>query len=447
MATVRGERRTVTLLAMAGCVALMLPSWPAAGAAVTLADAQSPRAANTCQGVPATIVGTPSVRTLPGTAGADVIVTGGARRVSAKSGNDLICVTGPTRNVEAGSGDDVVTTGGGSTQTITALGTGADSFTGGGRPDYISPGRRDDSAIDRISTGGGADSYDDDFPGPNQDVVDLGSGRDSALLDYPNLGGQLDGGRGLNTLHMAATDEPESWVVDNVTETATVNGQALFAWDNFRGFSFHRGSVEFRASDESEVVTAIQEFEFGPDIASLDMRGGDDQVRMVGMLVPVDGGPGTDWARALGFADERSLTPERRVAVDLMRDTIVINNSRPGTPITNIENVEVDGFATAVLRGDPQGNELLVGQTCLARLYGLGGADILGGSAPSRCSADLAEFFGVPRSIVAQGGGGNDLLTGRASQDRLLGGRGADTADGRDGVDTCQAETESRCER
>ena len=139
------------------------------------------------------------------------------------------------------------------------------------------------------------------------------------------------------------------------------------------------------------------------------MRGGDDQVVMAGMLVPVDGGPGTDWVRAVGFADERSMTPEQRVAVNLTRDTLVINNSRPATPITNIENAEVDGFGTAVLRGDAQGNELVVGQTCLARLYGLGGPDTLGGSGPGQCDADLAEFFGVPLSIVAHGAGGNDL--------------------------------------
>jgi Ca2+-binding RTX toxin-like protein len=228
---------------------------------------------------------------------------------------------------------------------------------------------------------------------------------------------------------------------------ATVNWEALFGWDNFRGFTFQAGSVEFRASDESEVVNAVQEFEFGPDIASLDMGGGNDQVVLYGLLVPVDGGPGSDWVRALGFADERSRTPERRVAVDLMRDTIVVNNFRPGTTINDIENVEVDGFGTAVLRGDSQGNELLVRQTCLARLYGLGGPDTLGGRPPSRCGANKAEFFGVPRSIVAYGNGGNDLMTGRATQDRLLGGPGADTADGRDGVDACKAETEYRCER
>jgi len=435
-------------MAIAGCLALILSSGPAAATVVDPADKAGSSAANTCRGVPATIVGAPTVRVLIGTSGADVIVTGGALSVIAKSGDDLVCVTGRTRRVEAGAGDDVVTTGGGTTQTFTMLGAGADRFMGGARPDDIRPGREGDTAIDRVNTGGGSDSYDDDQAGPNQDLVDLGRGRDFALLDFPNISGHLDGGAGLNTLLMAASfDEPESWVVDNVTEVATVNGEALFGWDNFRGFTFQAGSVEFRASDESEVVKAQQFFEFGPDIESLDMRGGDDQVVMIGMLVPVDGGPGSDWVRAVGFADERSRTPERRVAVDLVRDTLVVNSSRPGISIDGVENVEVDGFGTAVLRGDSQGNELLVGQTCLARMYGLGGPDILAGLPPSRCGANKAEFFGVPRSIIAYGNGGNDLMAGRATQDRLVGGRGADTADGRSGVDTCKAETEYRCER
>ena len=50
-------------------------------------------AGETCQGVPATIVGTPGGQVL-GTPGDDVIVTNGARRVDGEAGDDLICTTG-----------------------------------------------------------------------------------------------------------------------------------------------------------------------------------------------------------------------------------------------------------------------------------------------------------------------------------------------------------------
>ena len=264
MATFRGERRTVNLLTMAGCVALMLPSGAAAGGATTLADAQSPRSSEHVPGCPGHDRRDAVARTLRGTTGADVIVTGGARRVSAKAGNDLICVTGRTRSVEAGSVTTSSRPAVGAPRPSRPWGPGQTTLSGVAAP---TTSARADEATRRSTTSAPVavpTSYDDDFPGPNQDLVDLGSGRDFALLDYSNLGGHLDGGRGLNTLHMEAIDETASWVVDNVTETATVNGHALFAWDNFRGFSFHRGSVDFRASDESEVVTAIQEFELAP---------------------------------------------------------------------------------------------------------------------------------------------------------------------------------------
>ena len=62
--------------------------------------------AQTCQGRPATIVGTgPAIQ---GTPGDDVIVTGTSQVTYALAGNDLVCVSPTALRVYAGDGDDVV---------------------------------------------------------------------------------------------------------------------------------------------------------------------------------------------------------------------------------------------------------------------------------------------------------------------------------------------------
>jgi hypothetical protein len=59
---------------------------------LTTTDPPPPGAAPTCEGTPATIVGTAEGDTLKGTSGRDVIVgLGGNDRVSAGAGNDLVC--------------------------------------------------------------------------------------------------------------------------------------------------------------------------------------------------------------------------------------------------------------------------------------------------------------------------------------------------------------------
>ena len=79
------------------------------GAALLVPMGTATAAAETCQALPATIVGTPGGQ-ISGTEGADVIVTNGATRVDALGGDDRVCATG----------------GGG---VVAILGAGADTFT------------------------------------------------------------------------------------------------------------------------------------------------------------------------------------------------------------------------------------------------------------------------------------------------------------------------------
>lgn len=117
---------------------------------VLLTTAPATAVSETCQGRPATIVGTgPDIQ---GTAGDDVIVTGASRITRADAGNDLVCVTPSPHEdlfVDAGAGDDVVdatilTT----PMTVAHLGAGLDRYLGGPAYDEVRAYGADDDVAD-----------------------------------------------------------------------------------------------------------------------------------------------------------------------------------------------------------------------------------------------------------------------------------------------------------
>jgi Ca2+-binding RTX toxin-like protein len=139
--------RTTTLTAalLTGLALLTPASWAAPASA----------AGETCQGVPATIVGAPEGRVV-GTAGDDVIVSGGAWSVKAGDGDDLVCIPpmegdllGNVVEVDAGAGDDTVVSEGEHNNSWTRLGPGVDSFRGGGWEDRVEAGFEDTVVADR----------------------------------------------------------------------------------------------------------------------------------------------------------------------------------------------------------------------------------------------------------------------------------------------------------
>lgn len=132
----------------------------------------------TCQGRPATIVGTgPEI---VGTPGDDVIVSGSSRAIVAGAGHDLICLTpigpgGLGTVVDTGVGDDIVDTTAFGSVAHTDLGTGRDQYVGGAGFDAV-------RAVD----------IDDDVStGPGSARVDITVTRVEA-----NVRGRYDGGPG-----------------------------------------------------------------------------------------------------------------------------------------------------------------------------------------------------------------------------------------------------------
>ena len=103
--------------------------------------------AQTCQGRPATIVGTgPDIQ---GTPGDDVIVTGTSQRTYAVAGNDRVCVSPSAVLVVAGDGDDVVDASeAGVTQINAYLGAGLDRYLGGPGQNLVHADGTDDTVTD-----------------------------------------------------------------------------------------------------------------------------------------------------------------------------------------------------------------------------------------------------------------------------------------------------------
>ena len=187
-------------------------------AATLLARPTAHAAGETCQGQPATIVGTFLQQDLTGTEGPDVVVTNGATVVKTLGGDDLVCVTDePGRRLgvrlDTGPGDDVVD----GTFTLAdieaVLGSGSDTYSG-------SPAR------DQVVTGDG--TVDNE-----QDIVSSGVGSSAT-----NAGDQVESGsRGCPT--------PTCW--SSVASAARSSGRVR--WPREPASTWDRAARSCRTSE------------------------------------------------------------------------------------------------------------------------------------------------------------------------------------------------------
>ena len=181
---VRPVRSTVArLMVAAGLAAGLLIAVPAPALA-----------AATCNGVPATIVGTAGDDVLIGTGGDDVIVgKGGNDIIKGRAGNDIICANNGDDLVIAGPGADQVFGGNGNDELVGNFGfdllkgnAGDDELRGGPSADTLDGGQDNDLLL-----GGSGDdelfgSTGDDilFGGVDIDNAVGGSGLDDCKADY-----------------------------------------------------------------------------------------------------------------------------------------------------------------------------------------------------------------------------------------------------------------------
>jgi Ca2+-binding RTX toxin-like protein len=407
-------------------------------------------AAGTCQGVPATLTGTPG-QALTGTEGPDVVVTNGAMLVKTLGGNDLICVTGGPSQVYAGEGDDVVDA---STSTRfgaqVRLGPGSDRFRGSTGFDVVYAGDEGvpggapaaDAERDVIDTGQAGqirDHVDSGQPGsPNDDDVRMGSGWLS-WSGIPTAATSVDGGRGSGLgIRPAAT---ESVTIDSGVGTLAVDAQPVLRFEGFTEYSVNAplglADLTFRGGRRAETVN----LELGRDAPHrVRLGSGRDHLRFIRTdALPkgglYDGGVGRD-ELTLALPDERDLD------LDLRKGRLSTGKgaAEVTAPARGFEDARIMARDVELL-GTPARNELVVG-ACRSRVDGRDGADVL--STFVQFDED-AELECKPRARLL-GGAGDDRLVGSRGPDVLLGGPGRDRADGKNGRDVCQAEVRKRCE-
>ncbi len=150
------------------------------------AQAATPTA---CNGIPATITGTPGNDTLSGTPGDDVILgLGGADVIDGGGGNDVICGGSGDDTIKGGDGADVAYGAAGNDDL--AGGNGEDDLFGGPGDDTLRGNQDNDSLIggagnDLLNGGYGDDTMrgndgdDRGFGGPGTDYAEGGPGADN----------------------------------------------------------------------------------------------------------------------------------------------------------------------------------------------------------------------------------------------------------------------------
>ncbi len=431
-----------------------------------LAPTASPGAAGeTCRGEAAPIVGTS--RTLAGTEGRDVIVSGAATDVKALGGDDLICVVPDRSNtnvlsVDSGAGNDVVDTTSAALMGYyvdSDLGPGADTLEGGPSGDWVDTGDaaggpeevdvvRGSTGDDTVRTTGGSD------------VVELGPGTNRIWLDGPGITpeGRLAGGDGYDTL---ATTVASSAVFDMAAGTYVgTGGSARFSSFESLDLGSRGARVTWTGTEGADYMN-VETFGPEPTVLVADALGGDDRLSIDQTLL----GPGS--RIDAGAGDDRLVAARTRgrLALDLERDRLDV--ARDTFPATGLE----DAFLMARrvdLVGDAQDNTLISLACTTTILAGHGDDELIWDgdyifeeySFSCTKTADMHggpgddSFYGSPGDDRLQGYGDRDTIRGDAGDDVIRGGTGADRisgdggrdrADGGKGRDRCSAERKRSC--
>ncbi len=468
------------ILALALGAAVLAPVASVSGSAAAVAD--------TCRGLPATLVGTPG-EVLTGTEGADVILSNNARRVDALGGDDTVCLTnhdgsGPNGHypaVDAGEGDDDVdaTAVPSGLEPGAELGSGADSYVGGPAQDVVYAAEVTgeigtwvvaDEDQDVIETAGGRDEVYTGADGPLEDRIDLGGDGGGLNVAATSLDptGRLDVGAG-STLRFLRADDSVPWTVDTAQRTATEGGPGL-RWTGTAAIQVWGDQpVRFRGSSAPDQVLAQR-------LAWASLGGGNDSVTTLtwetGLTRRLLGGAGSDRLAVASVFDPSEYNVRDRITYDVSAGEAsfeAVRGDAEYAPIefTGFERHYVEGFDRAVVRGTAGADQLVIGY--LGRegtVHGGGGDDrighlgngstLLGGRArlvggPGRDTITnievTARIEGGPGADFISGGGSDDEMYGNDGDDVLLGGNGiADRAWGGRGRDRCVAEQRTGCE-
>jgi Ca2+-binding RTX toxin-like protein len=454
-----------------------------AGAPLALALPTASAEEPTCEGQPATIIGTAAPDSLSGTAADDVVWLGGEDVygemdvfVDPLGGNDLICQGGAgDAEIHAGPGDDTVHAVGGDGEGFTTIygEDGVDRLDGGrlygGAGDDVLTGGPGQSSLhggpgaDTISDGGGSDVVDGDegddqidaglgddtvTGSPGSDTIDAGEGDDNlayshwqgkSIITQMESGVSMDLAAGTVTSDTGTTQAAgvECWIgtpyadtIDGSPDADCINGAYGGGADTIRALgggddvTVYFGSVS-GGDGYDKIVAERQRLGEPADYArTVEVRGGSqsDFIHLRARRVRAFGG---------GGSDSFYMYQSRHAFVDGGADRNWLKLFYPG---------ELDaraGIASFPYHGD----ELTLRFDHIRIFDGSHGRDVMRGSSAGEV------FYGSPGRDLISGRGGDDRLDGQAGDDNLSGGKGADVALGGKDKDWCTAETERSCER
>lgn len=432
-----GEISVRRAWAIAGTTVVALSSWVIAAPPVALAVGY------TCDGQPATIVGTAEVDSLVGTPGADVIVgLGGKDTIAGLGGDDRLCGGRGVDIIDAGGGDDTVY-------------GGADGFAVFIEGDFIEGGPGDDQlhgGLDPAESGGQQKNEDiliyEDAPrgirinldepavtGQGHDTIDgffsvIGSEHDDVIT----AGAETDVVKALGGDDTITVDSQEGEVFGG--DGNDVMRGCYYAYGNHGDDDIRFALEQASGGNGDDVMVGTKHRDImrggtGRDVIRgrqgrdfLDGQEGSDRILGGGRDDLVLGGPQADWLAGgrgddqleAGDINGRHQGKHAPVADDRLRggpgvDTVAFPD------VHRRGGVRVDlaqGLATHV------GRDRLIG---IENVWGTRWGD---------------QIFGDSRRNVLSGNGGDDHLVGRGRIDK---------ADGAEGTDRCDAEVELSCEQ
>ncbi len=203
------------------------------------ADAQT---VFTCNGLVATIVGTPGADRLIGTPGPDVIVgRGGPDVIRGRGGADVICAGGGADDVAGGGGADFISLGRGND--TASGGPGADHIRGGAGSDTLSGGKGVDTIVGQrgndVLRGNGA--WDNCNGGGGSDTLERCERPIPVVEDLSLLGVDLDTGAAVAIRKLTALLGPprqdSGWNVGCPFDGPEVN-ERVISWGGLRAYFY-----------------------------------------------------------------------------------------------------------------------------------------------------------------------------------------------------------------
>jgi Ca2+-binding RTX toxin-like protein len=419
-----------------------------------------------CRGTPATIMGDETSQTLHGTPRDDVIVAGGGHDiVFASGGNDKVCGGrgGDTLYGEAGNDKLFGQLGGPriengrATQWLGNIvdgGAGNDVLSGGPQREMgagLPKGERPDQAVFGTATGGITIS--------NGKVTGNGIGRDTMRRDFElvvgssfndNLtahSGESLAGAGGNDRLVARNNDGVSQImggggVDTIDLRAAQRGRAFGGAGNDRILGSRAADfiVSGSGADRVESMSGNDRV-FGLRKGDLTLLGSGNDV------IEVSSASNGGQIRAgLGNDTLKVLATGARSRIGIRTQRGFVQTGAGKFAIRDLDQYVVSpmraGGKAGALRflGGPSNQVLRTvrgGHYSLLAIRPGAGADTIRLSTAARRST----------GAVVAAGPGNDRVFGTQRADILIGNRGGDRVDGRQGRDRCRAERELHCER